>query len=109
MSDSLQEFTDENFGKQVLENSLPVAVDFWAPWCGPCKLVGPIIEELAAEYQGRLVFGKMDIAQHPQTAATYGIRSIPALLFFRQGQVADSLMGAHGKDRIKKSIKKIME
>jgi thioredoxin 1 len=109
MAANLIEVTDGDFQARILQSSLPAVVDFWAPWCGPCKMIAPIMEELAGQYSGRLQVAKMDIAQHPQTAASYGIRSIPALLFFRDGQIAGSLMGAQPKDKIQGMIDQILE
>jgi thioredoxin 1 len=95
----MKEFTDATFESEVLSSDKPVLVDFWAQWCGPCKALTPTIEQIAAEKDTWTV-GKMDIQSHPQTAAKYGIRSIPALLFFKDGQVKASLMGAANKDKI---------
>ena len=100
--------TDASFRKEVLENSGPVLVDFWAPWCGPCKMVSPVLEQLAEEYNGRVKVVKLNVDENPSTASRYAIRSIPSLLFFKEGRVVDTLMGAHSKEKIKKHIQSML-
>ena len=109
MSDSLREFTDTEFESHVLGSNKPVLIDFWATWCGPCKALTPTIEKLAAEFGSQMTIGKMDIQQQPLTAGKLGIRSIPALLFFKGGQVVDSLMGAASEDKIRQKIADVLE
>jgi len=105
MAGNTVELTDKDFQARVLQSTTPVLVDFWAPWCGPCKMIAPVLEELAVEFAGQLIIGKMDIMQNPQTAADYGIRSIPALLLFKQGKVAETIMGAASKSKLQEKIK----
>ena len=92
--------TDATFEKDVLKSDKPVLVDFTATWCGPCRMIAPIIEELANEYQGRAVIGKVDVDENPETSMNFGIRSVPTLLIFKGGQVVDQIIGAVGKEKI---------
>jgi thioredoxin 1 len=98
MSNSLQ-FTDANFQSEVLDSDQPVLVDFWAAWCGPCRMVGPTIEELAHEYDGTVKVGKLNIDENQQAASDFGISSIPAVLLFKDGKVVETLVGVQSKER----------
>ena len=87
------EFTDANFQKEVLESDVPVLVDFWAEWCAPCLMLEPIIEEISREYKDKIKVGKLDVDKNPNTAVKFGIRSIPSLLFFKNGKVEEQIIG----------------
>ncbi len=91
------EFTDANFEELVLKSDKPVLVDFWAEWCGPCRMVGPVVEELSAEYEGKAVIGKVNVDLNSSISMNYGIRNIPTLLFFKNGQVVDKQVGVAQK------------
>ena len=101
---SVQYFTDGNFKKEVLESEQTVLVDFWATWCGPCKMVAPIVEELAKEYSGKIKIGKLDVDENSKVPSNYGIMSIPTLMFFKKGQVLEQLVGALNKADLKRKI-----
>jgi thioredoxin 1 len=100
--------TDQNFKTEVLDATIPVLVDFWAEWCTPCKIVGPIVEELATEYDGRLKVGKVNVDENGQTAQSFGVMSIPSLLIFKNGQVVQTMIGAQSKDSFKKEIDAVL-
>jgi len=103
------ELTDSNFESEVLKSNKPVLVDFWAPWCGPCRMVGPVVEEIAKDYEGRLKVGKLNVDDHGQTAVQYGIMSIPNLLFFKGGKMVDQIVGAVPKQHFIEKIDKIIQ
>ena len=99
-----KEFTDANFQSDVLESDKLCVVDFWAEWCGPCRAIGPVIEELAKEYDGKVNIGKVNVDNNPNLSVNYGITSIPAILFIKNGQVVDKLVGAQPKANFVKKI-----
>ncbi|MEQ9263858.1 MAG: thioredoxin [Balneolaceae bacterium] len=98
------EFTDSNFETEVLNSEHPVLVDFWAEWCGPCRMIGPVVEEMAGEYEGKAKIGKVNVDLNPEVSVKYGIRSIPALLIFKDGQVVDQIVGAVPKTHLAKQL-----
>ena len=100
--------TADNFEKEVLQSAGPVLVDFWAEWCGPCKMLAPILDELAEEYTGKVKIGKVNIDEYQMLAAQYGIRSIPTLLLFNQGQVSEQLVGLRNKRELKTSFDRVV-
>jgi thioredoxin 1 len=104
----LLDITDNNFKKEVLESSLPVLLDFWAPWCGPCKMIAPIIEELAREYEKKIKIGKINVDETQKIATNYGIMSIPTLMFFKNGKVLEQVVGALSKNDLKKKIEEVL-
>jgi thioredoxin 1 len=101
---NITEISDANFKNEVLQANVPVLVDFWAPWCGPCRAIAPLLEELAGEYAGRAKIVKLNVDDHQQAAATYGIRSIPNLIVFKNGQVAQQIVGAVPKTKLTQAL-----
>jgi thioredoxin len=97
---------DSTFDKEVLKSDVPVLVDFWAVWCGPCKAIAPAVDELATQYKGKVKVAKMDVDEHQQVPQQYGIRSIPTLLLFKGGRVVDTIVGAVPKAKLEESLKK---
>jgi thioredoxin 1 len=107
-SDKLVTVTDSNFESEVLKSSEPVLVDFWATWCGPCRAIGPVVEQLAGEYAGKVKVGKVNIDDNPKTPTAYDVRSIPTLLVFKGGKVVGQIVGAVPKPKIEELIKKAL-
>jgi len=102
------EVNDANFEEVVLQSNVPVLIDFWAEWCGPCRIVGPVIEELSVEYEGKAVLAKMDVDSNPVVPSQYGIRNIPTILFFKNGEVVDKQVGAVPKTVIAQKIEALL-
>lgn len=101
------QFTDQNFDQEVLKSEKPVLVDFWAAWCGPCQMMGPIIDELAEELKDKAKIGKLNVDENRETAANYGVMSIPTLIIFKGGKIAKQLVGVQNKDNLKEELEKI--
>lgn len=103
-SEAILEITDANFDQTVLKSDRPVMIDFWAAWCGPCRALAPIVDEVAKEYSDKIVVGKMDVDKNPATTQRFGVRSIPTLLVFKGGQVREQIVGYAAKERIEKAL-----
>jgi len=108
MAGQVLEVTDSTFEEQILNADRPALVDFWAVWCGPCRIVSPIVEELAADYDGKAIIAKLDVDANRETAVRYGIQAIPTLLMIKNGQVADRLVGAADKNSIKAKLDELL-
>jgi len=102
------ELTTENFDQQVMDSDKPVLVDFWASWCGPCRMVGPVLEQMATEQGDRVVIGKLNVDQHPEIATRFGIRNIPTLLFFKGGEIVDKQVGAAPLERLQDKMNPLL-
>lgn len=98
--------TDANFEQEVLKSDKPVLIDFWAPWCGPCKAIGPIVEEIAGEYSDRVKVMKLNVDENQKSAVAFGVRSIPTLILFKDGKVLDTLVGMTPKEKLEEFVKK---
>jgi thioredoxin 1 len=102
------EITDGNFETEVIQSKMPVLIDFWAPWCGPCRMVSPIVEEIALDYEGKIKVGKINTDENQQVASRYGIMSIPTLMIFKDGEVKERIVGAQPKDAIVSKVDKVL-
>ncbi len=100
--------TDGNFDEEIVKADIPAMVDFWAEWCGPCKMVGPSVEALAKEYDGKVKIAKMNVDENRETPAKFGIRNIPTLILFKDGEVAQTIIGAHPKSHLEEELKKLL-
>ena len=108
MTELIKETTDKEFDNQVLKSAKPVLIDFWAPWCGPCKAIGPVVEKLAESYGDRMAFFKCNVDENPVIPGNYGVRSIPTLIFIRDGQLVEQVVGAVPEERLKQSIETVL-
>jgi thioredoxin 1 len=108
MAENVLPVTDDTFDQEVLQSEIPALVDFWASWCGPCRAIGPVVEELAEEYQGKVKVAKLNVDESPNTPGKYGIRAIPTLIMFKGGEVVDQITGAVSKSHIESALKKIV-
>ena len=105
---NVQEVSDATFESEVLQSSTPVLIDFWAPWCGPCRAIAPVVEELAGEYAGKLKVVKMNVDDNPRTPAQYGVRGIPNLIIFKGGEVKEQIVGACAKAKLADAINRVV-
>ncbi|MCD6527442.1 MAG: thioredoxin TrxA [Desulfuromonas sp.] len=107
-NDNIVQFTDDNFDAEVLKSATPVLVDFWATWCAPCKAIAPMIDTIADEFSGKVKVGKVNVDENPNTPGQYGVRGIPTLILFKDGQVVDQLVGAVPKNQLEEFINKAL-
>jgi len=108
MAEGIMEISDSSFDSEVIQSEKPVLVDFWAPWCGPCKAIGPIIEELAGEFSDKIKFAKCNVDDNPVSPGKFGIKAIPTLIFFKQGKVVDQITGMAAKSKLLQTINSIL-
>ena len=108
MAEGIAEVSDNGFESEVLQSNIPVLVDFWAPWCGPCKAIGPLVEDLAATFGAKVKFLKCNVDDNPVTPGKYGIKAIPTLIFFKDGDVIDQITGMVAKSRLEASLNKVL-
>ena len=107
-SEKVHEFTDAQFDADVLKSDIPVVVDFWATWCAPCKAIAPVLDQLADEYDGRIKVGKVNVDENPATPAQYGVRGIPTMILFKDGEIVDQLVGAVPKKQVEALLQKAL-
>jgi thioredoxin 1 len=105
MAQNIVELTDANWESEVINSSVPVLVDFWAPWCGPCRIIAPVVEKLASEFAGQIKVGKLNTDDNPGVSMRYGIRAIPTIMMFKNGEVVDTRVGVQPEDSLRKMIK----
>ena len=108
MAGNVLQVNDDNFDAEVLKSDTPALVDFWASWCGPCRAIAPVVEELSEEYAGRVKVAKLNVDESPKTPGTYGIRAIPTLIMFKEGKVVDQITGAVSKSHIEQALNKML-
>jgi thioredoxin 1 len=108
MSESITEISDSSFDSEVIQSGKPVLVDFWAPWCGPCKAIGPIIEELSGEFGDKIKFAKCNVDDNPVSPSKFGIKAIPTLIFFKQGKIVDQITGMVPKSKLQQTINSLL-
>jgi len=108
MASNVKEISDSTFEAEVINSELPVVVDFWAPWCGPCKSIAPVLEQIASEYVGKVKFVKVNIDDNPESPTQYNVRGIPNLVFFKKGQVMEQIVGAVPKDQLVTAVDKLL-
>ena len=108
MAGAVKEFSETNFEQEVIQSSTPVLVDLWAAWCGPCRLIGPVVEELASAYHGKITIGKLNVDDHPQVAARFRIMNIPTLLLFKGGQEVDRIVGVVPKEELIRRLDRVV-
>ncbi len=108
MADNIIEIDDDGFEKKVLQSEKPIMVDFWAPWCGPCKAIAPTVEALEKEYGDQMTFAKVNVDENPISPSKYGVQAIPTLIFFKNGEIAEQITGMVGKEKLEQTIKNVL-